>query len=174
MPNKDEIVNVSAPSDVTSIQIMINLGKPTQTVGAENVLGGVSQAPMGVFIRQVVQEPGNNPTKKIRTSFVPDDLAQDASTHIADPDVGEVAKMKELLNDKVNENDIDAGIIAVRLNEEGGTITWLPDNASLAPVVERFTANTPEGGGLSIGDFIQCWLTKGQTAAAGANCWSRL
>jgi hypothetical protein len=169
MTNKDENVNVSATSEVKSIQITINLGKPTP-----DVLPNPSQAPMGAFIRQVFLEPGNNPIKKIRTSFVPDDLTQEASTQVADPDPGELAKWKELLGDPQN-IDIDTGDIIMRLNEEGGTATWLPENADLDPIIHRFKQKTEEEpGGATIGDFIQCWIEKGQTAAAASNCWARL
>jgi hypothetical protein len=174
MPNKDEIVNVNAAPEVASIQITINLGKPLAQQ-TQNLPERESQAPQGTFLRQVIAEPAANPIKKIRTSFVPDDLTQDTSTQIADPDPGERSKWKELLGDKVSENDIDGGDILMRLTEEGGAVTWLPVDASRNPVINRFKQKTPEEpNGASVADFITCWLQKGKNAAAAANCWSKL
>jgi hypothetical protein len=173
MSKQDETVNVNAASELTSIQITINFGKPQQNVAPQPKPDG-SQAPMGAFIRQVCLEAGDNPTKKIRTSFIPDDLTQNASTQIADPDPGELAKWKKLLGDPQN-IDVDAGVSIMRMNEEGGTATWLPENANQDPIIHRFKQKTEEEpGGATIGDFIRCWLDKGQTAAAASNCWSRL
>jgi hypothetical protein len=170
MANKSNAVNVSAASEVSSIQITINLGKPTQ----EPVVT-TSRAPQGMFLRQVVMEPGNNPVKKIRTSFIPDDLAEDTTVQVADPDPGEFSKWKQLLENKVPEAEIDAGDIMMRVSEEGGTITWLPDDLNRAPVIHRYKQKTTEEpNGASVGDFITCWLEKGETAAAAVNCWSKL
>ena len=168
MPTKDGIVHVSAASEVKSIQIIINLGQPTET-GPEPP----SEAPKGAFIRQVFPGP-DNATMKIRTSFVPDDLTQDTSIQISDPDPGELAKWKQLLGDPEN-IDIDAGDIIMRVNEQGGTVTWLPENMNQDPIIHRFQPRTEgEPGGATIGEFIQCWNDRGQTAAAASSCWSRL
>ena len=173
MSNKDEVVNVAAGSGVSSIQITINLGQPSSQ-SAQRIGGAESQVPMGVFIRQVVEEPGAAPVKKIRTSFIPDDLAQDASFQTADPDPGELSKWKELLGDRVSEIEIDSGDIVMRLDDKGGTVTWLPNDPNRDPVINRIKQKQNGGPGVSIGDFIQCWFDRGQTAAAASSCWSRL
>lgn len=168
MPNK-EAINVNTDAEVTSIQITINLGK--STVKPEIPEG---DAPKGVFLRQVFEVPGGNPTKKIRTSYIPDDLVQDTSTQVAESDPGELAKWKELLGDPQG-IDIDTGDIVMRLDNEGGTVTWLPEDTNQEPIIRRFKQKTPdEPGGATIGDFIVCWISKGKTAAAAASCWSRL
>jgi hypothetical protein len=167
MGTRDENVNVNASSEVKSIQITINLGQAT-----ENVVLPESQAPMGTFIRQVLLAADNS--KQIRTSFVPDNLANDTSIQITPSDPGELAKWKQLLGDPEN-IDIDTGDIVMRLEEEGGTITWLPEGIGQDPIVRRFQPRTEgEPGGATITDFMQCFAAEGRTAAAATRCWPRL
>jgi hypothetical protein len=170
MANRSNPINVSAAAEVSSIQITINLGRSTAEPAQTT-----SDAPQGTFFRQVFLEPGDPQVKKILTSFVPDDLAEGATTQLADPDPGELSKWKQLLGDELSEEQIDAGKIAMRITEEGGTITWLPDDRTLPPFFHQLKQRTEEEpGGASIGDFIVCWREGGATAAAGVNCWSQL
>ena len=165
MASNDKTVNVTADANATSIQITINLGKP-----AEGAAPLQSDSPKGVFVRHAFSDPGPNPVKKVRLSFIPDDAAQNPSSNTFDANLAEPTKWRELLGVAVG-FDIDAGVIVLRMNESGNLITWLPENTALNPIIKLVKQKTAaEPGGVSIGDFIGCWNTNGSDAAAAAHC----
>ena len=171
MASRDETVHVTADANVTSIQITINLGK-----SAESALPTPSNAPKGVFVRHGFSEPGADPVKKVRLSFIPDDAAQNASSDIFNANQAEPTKWLELLGDPDPAGfDLDAGVIVLRMNEDGGIIAWLPENTNQEPIflpVKQKVENVP--GGVSIGNFIACFIEHGSTAAAATQCISML
>jgi len=160
---------VNAGTDVKSIQITINLGKQAGGTTPEP-----SETPQGVLVRHAFSEPGVNPQKKVRLSFIPDDMAQNPSSHTFAANPAEPTKWLELLGDPVG-LDIDTGIIILRMTEMGGLIAWLPENTTQEPIYRQVKQKSAtEPGGVSIGDYIACWFVNGGTADAAAKCIDKL
>jgi len=165
----DESLNVNAGADVRSIQITINLCKQTGDVPP-----GPNETPQGVLVRHAFSEPGANQQKKVRLSFVPDDMTQNPSSHTFAANPGEPTKWLELLGDPVG-LDIDTGIIILRMTETGGLIAWLPENTTQEPIYRQVKHKSEtEPGGVSYGDYVACWIANGCTAEASVRCLDKL
>ena len=174
MSQQEETVNVSSGLNVSSIQITINLGKPAGAVEPHQLIPPPTDAPQGTFVRQAFSIPGSN-NMKVRLTFIPDDQTQNLSIQVMNEDPGEKAKWLELLNDDPAIADLDAGVVMLRLNANNGQAIWLPYNVNQNPISRLFNQKTPlEPGGVSIGDFTDCWAANGRNAAAAAHCLSQL
>ena len=169
MAPNDEKINVTADPNVTSIQITINLGK---AIAGQALTTDTS--PKGSFIRHAFLDVGAPPVKKVRLSYIPDSATDNSSTNTFNANPGEPTKWLEMLDDPAG-IDLDAGVTVLRIKEDGGTIAWLPENTNQEPIfrpVKQKVDNEP--GGVSIGDFIACWIANGADAAAAAQCLDRL
>lgn len=169
MASNDERINVTADPNVASIQITINLGKATasQTLTTDT-------SPKGSFIRHAFLDVGVPPVKKVRLSYIPDSATENSSTNTFNANPGEPTKWLEMLDDPAG-IDLDAGVTVLRIKEDGGTIAWLPENTNQEPIFRPVKQKAEgEPGGVSIGDFIACWVTNGADAAAAAQCLDRL
>lgn len=173
MPEKEETINIDSGLNVSSIQITINLGQPvggTKTQSRDIEISE-DEPPAGTLIRQVLSDELNQ--KKVRITFVPDDSGQNNSTKVTDPDVGDKSTWEKLLG-RPAEVDIDDGITLLRFNPAGGVTTWVPNDLSGNLINHVFQETPHEPGGISYGEFIDCWKENGGDAAAVAECWSRL
>ena len=169
MAPNEENINVTADADVTSIQITINLGKAT----ASQTLTPAT-SPKGSFIRHTFLDVGAPPVKKVRLSYIPDSATENSSTNTFNANPGEPTKWLEMLDDPAG-IDLDEGVTILRIAEGGGTIAWLPENTNQEPIFRPVKQKVEgEPGGVSIGDFIACWIANGADAAAAAQCLDRL
>lgn len=169
MAANDEKINLTAGANVKSIQININLEK-----AGENLVSGPITSPKGSFVRHAFLDVGANPVKKVRLSYIPDSAAESSSTNIFNANPGEPTKWLEMLGDPAG-LDLDEGVTVLRISEDSGTITWLPANTNQDPISLPVKQKAPdEPGGVSIGDFIACWIANGADAAAAAQCLDRL
>lgn len=171
MPSNDKDVKVPVDANVSSIQITINFGKSNIVPNSDSEDKGQK----GVVVRQTFLEGG---VKTVRVSYVPDDITQQSSTHTflppAIPNPPEQTKWRELLKDPPG-LDIDTGVIVFRMNENGGSIAWLPGTTNQNPIFRPLEEGQPGvPNAVSWADYIACFIANGADAAAAAKCLDKL
>jgi hypothetical protein len=131
-----------------------------------------NQLHTGVWVRQILKGK-----RKVRISFIPDDLTCPSLYTVREFDEGEKSTWVELLGDPKdeaeNDIDIDAGVTLLRFNQENTkcNATWLPSSSNQKEIFHEFIRPEPAAGDVGSGgaEYRQCMANNAEKSFIEAN-----